>query len=180
VLGEVKDEVEGVEILRKQVTASKEKMMTMLEDTILNEVRALLSLPLPEHARQQFRDIITTAVDVTTKLHLQRGRLGWVSRPHLPAAFDSSSQLMEAHTWHHRELDDDEKCLDGKPVLMVTQPAIVIAGASDGSDTKIRRVLRKAVVWMGRPREEVAEPDELHGATTTTTKVKIKHEVIEL
>lgn len=59
------------------------------------------------------------------------------------------SKETEAHWLHDNDLEDDEAAFDGRPILLVTQPAIVAIGKSDGSDYSSRRNLKKAIVWMG-------------------------------
>jgi hypothetical protein len=44
--------------------------------------------------------------------------------------------------------------MDGKDILVVVHPAVTAMSSSDGSDTSTVRVLKKAVVWMGKGPED--------------------------
>ena len=63
--------------------------------------------------------------------------------------FAHRSSYLDAHSLHNRELDRAENMLDGKPVLLLTSPAIVSAGLADGADYEHEKVLKKGVAWMG-------------------------------
>ncbi|THW22969.1 hypothetical protein D6D23_05834 [Aureobasidium pullulans] len=63
--------------------------------------------------------------------------------------YRSNSPYMDAHSLHFHVLENDEKALDGKEVLQVISPAVVVTGTTDGSDYTRETVWAKAVVWMG-------------------------------
>lgn len=114
------------------------------------DARPLLATPPDEAMYQQLYSIMRSAAEVSEKLYVQRCTIAIKGYSKLPEVFDSRSVSMEAHSNHMIELEDDESCLDGKRVLMVAHPEVVAIGSSDGSDLTTVRVLRKAVVWMGK------------------------------
>ncbi|TIA64645.1 hypothetical protein D6C77_01244 [Aureobasidium pullulans] len=63
--------------------------------------------------------------------------------------YQSESPYMDAHSLHFHVLENDEKALDGKEVLQVISPAVVVTGTADGNDYARETVWAKAVVWMG-------------------------------
>ncbi|THZ27901.1 hypothetical protein D6C91_02095 [Aureobasidium pullulans] len=63
--------------------------------------------------------------------------------------YRSDSPYMDAHSLHFHVLENDEKALDGKEVLQVISPAVVVTGTADGNDYTRETVWAKAVVWMG-------------------------------
>lgn len=63
--------------------------------------------------------------------------------------FDSESDLLEAHAQHSRDLCNDAQALDSHAVLLLVNPAIVVAGTTQGTDYQMRKIWKKAVVWMG-------------------------------
>lgn len=73
----------------------------------------------------------------------------------LPPFFNHETDLglgrpiFEAHRVHNRELDDNPTCLNGKTIRIVTHPAVIVRGLSDGSDYSQVSPWKAAVVWMG-------------------------------
>ena len=99
---------------------------------------------------EQLLKIVANAAELSEKLHVQRCRFFVAGLRNLPEKFDSTSRHMEAHSAHIVELEDDERCLDGRDILLVVHPEIIAYGSSDGTDASTVRVLKKAVVWMGK------------------------------
>jgi len=62
--------------------------------------------------------------------------------------YRSDSPYMDAHSLHFHALENDEKALDGKEVLQVISPAVVVTGTADGNDYTRETVWAKAVVLM--------------------------------
>lgn len=63
--------------------------------------------------------------------------------------YSHQSNYLDSHAQHNRDLDRSESALDGKPVLLLTSPAVVAVGTIDGTDYDQERVWKKGVVWMG-------------------------------
>lgn len=60
--------------------------------------------------------------------------------------FSSSSSLMAAHRLHH--LDEDDKRLDGRKILLCTQPAVLAFGNEHGEHYDTSKVWAKAIVLI--------------------------------
>lgn len=98
---------------------------------------------------KEILQILAKACHISKNVGTQRSGIECQGLLSLPKNFNHRSKDMEAHQLHNGELEDDDKALDGKPILLVTQPAIIAIGRSDGSDYCAKRVLKKAIVWMG-------------------------------
>ena len=101
----------------------------------------------------QLTEIGLKAAEISYRLWTQKRELSCLRMHELEAEsalqFDSTSQLLEHHPLHNVQLSQDEMALDGKAVVIVTQPVVVAYGDSDGDNYAKRTVLKKAVVWMG-------------------------------
>lgn len=137
------------QVCRVQVSEAKSVTTGYLASVFMDLVSSLLKDGDRKDMARQLREIFGKAVQVSTKLTTQRSSLMCKGLRSLPSKFDHNSKEMEAHWLHNNDLEDDEAAVDGKPILLVTQPAIVAIGKSDGSDYSSRRVLKKAIVWMG-------------------------------
>lgn len=93
--------------------------------------------------------IIDMAAQFVTKISTQKYTLSCEGLSDLAAAFDHTSADMEAHPLHSRALRAKPGSLDGKRILLIHQPLVVINGKSDGSDYTCRRREKKAIAWMG-------------------------------
>lgn len=100
--------------------------------------------------RGDLDEILQFASDLSFRLWTQRScltieeRRGLLNKP-----FSRDSSILTAHGFHNAELHDDESCLDGRPILLLCHPPVIMCGDSEGMDYTRRRVLKKAVVWMG-------------------------------
>lgn len=65
--------------------------------------------------------------------------------------FMATSDLMTAHPAYR--LDEGDRKLDGLPVRMVVQPAILAYGNEEGKNYDHYKVWAKAVVWCGSPNQ---------------------------
>lgn len=130
------------------VTNAKQASCHALSLQFLTTVPRLLEKASSADQLEELKEIIVRAQDVSLKLGTQRSGLR-CENPSVTATFDHTSKVMEAHSLHNKDLADDEAALDGKPIVLVTQPAIIAVGKSDGSDYGVRRVLEKAVVLVG-------------------------------
>lgn len=112
---------------------------------------------LVDRRQQQLEEISVRATDISFKLWTQKTQLQSLAVDDLPqkkgaVRFSSRSDLLEHHNLHLLQLDDDETCLDGSRVVLVTHPAVVAYGNAEGSDYGTQRIWKKAVVWMGNNR----------------------------
>lgn len=149
------------------VAQAKQASSTMLTSQILAMWEPLFKDPRLPACSQAFKDIVDKAAEIGDKLNTQRSVLLCKDIHDLPEYFVSGSRHLEPHSIHNRDLDDDEKCLDGGRILLVTQPLVVAMGKSDGSDYSTERILRKAVVWVEKPKNkpvkmvsQIAAPDQ--------------------
>ena len=93
--------------------------------------------------------IFRIAADISTDLWTQKRRYELNSMQKLPPNYKNNSALLEAHSLHNGQIDEDAKILDKKPILLVTHPALLAYGDGTGTGYSVARVLKKAVVWMG-------------------------------
>lgn len=138
-----------LDVFRKQVTEAKSVATGFSASAFFDLASPLLKDGDRKGLMGQLREIFSKGVQISTKLTTQRSGLLCKGLESLPPNFDHNSKEMEAHWLHNNDLEDDEAAFDGRPILLVTQPAIVAIGKSDGSDYSSRRVLKKAIVWMG-------------------------------
>jgi hypothetical protein len=102
------------------------------------------------------KEMLIKAGEVSFKLWTQKSSVAVCWLEELPEIFWSDSDVMEAHRLHCEQLEEDDKSLDGGEILLVTHPAVILYGDSDGQSYAKKRVLKKAVVWMGPVADEVA------------------------
>jgi hypothetical protein len=142
-----------VSLLKSSVSKSKLASHTRLASEFLDHAHKLIEIEIGIEARTELRKaligIMQTAARFSSALDTQKSYLRCEGLSELPGTFDHQSEDMEAFSGHLADLDDEPTCLDGKAILLVIQPAVVLIGMNDGSDYKWRRVLKKAIVWMG-------------------------------
>ena len=143
------DERTALGVLKRLIDEAKQMECRNLAREFFSDAASLLKNPSSAEGHEQLSMILQEGAEVSTKLATQRSGL-LVGGMEEGLVFDSTSRDMTAHTLHHADLDDDEGCLNGKPVLMVTHPLVLATGKSDGSDFAVNRVLKKRVVWMGK------------------------------
>lgn len=105
--------------------------------------------------QRELEDIVARAAAFSYRVAAQKTKLEVISLSGLPkdssgrVIFSSNSEYMEHHPLHNVMIDEDAHSLDGKEVLLVTQPAVLARGFQHGQDPSKLRVLKEAVVWMG-------------------------------
>jgi hypothetical protein len=139
---------------RSAVDKAKGAMCGHWAKMFKTQAEVVMNVPLNDTMCDQLRGIMMSAAEVAEKLHAQRSYLAIDGRLSLPDKFNSSSLFMTAHSSLFPVMDEDEHCMDGKDILVVMHPAVTAMGSSDGSDTSTVRVLKKAVVWMGKGPED--------------------------
>ncbi|KAH0562390.1 hypothetical protein GP486_002913 [Trichoglossum hirsutum] len=126
-------------------------------DFIRGDARVFLDVGDGEGSDRREDELISItsrAAEWSYKLWAQRAELSSWSIKELPKVggvvrFNSNDRYMEHHPLHNLQLDDDESCLDGKSVGLVTHPAVVAYEDSEGDEPSVRKVWKKAIVWMG-------------------------------
>jgi hypothetical protein len=123
-------------------------------DFLNGNSKVFLNPNFATQGQQQLDKIVVQAADISYKLWTQKMQLQSLTPEDLPkkkgaVRFNSRSDLLEHHNLHNLQLNDDETCLDGKRVVLVTHPAFVAYGNAEGTDYSTLRVWKKAVVWMG-------------------------------
>lgn len=107
----------------------------------------------PEDRNTQLIEIALKTAEISYRLWTQRRELSFLAFTNLEAEsslqFNSQSSLLEHHPLHNVQLSQDETALDGRTIKLVTHPAAVAYGDSDGEDYSECTILKKAVVWMG-------------------------------
>jgi hypothetical protein len=141
--------LDQVELLKNFIVDAKNESCNSFTTQFLNQAASLFGDLTPAEAHGELNEIMSKAIELSTKLGTQRSGLRCEGQSDLPAIFDHKSNIMEAHSLHNKDLADDDAALDGRPIVLVTLPAIVAIGKSDGSDYKTRRILGKAVVLVG-------------------------------
>lgn len=112
--------------------------------------QTLTSIPESKEMLEDIENIMLSAAQLSQQLSVQRCSLVIDGLSKLPEKFDASSKYMEAHKTYDADLEDEPTCLDGKDILLVTNPLVMALGSSDGSEPSTIRVLKKARVWMGK------------------------------
>lgn len=72
----------------------------------------------------------------------------WTRKARLKSELPGLGEF-EYHPLHLRELDDDPEALDGRDMVVLCDAAITLRGTAEGQDFHQRRVVKKAVIWMG-------------------------------
>lgn len=143
--------------VQSSLADARENALLKIKFSIVNKAGTLLPKPHSSSLFQQLGDILSKAADITMKLSTQRNGLLVQSMMDLPNTYDPNAETMELHILHHRDTAENENCFNGQKILMVTQPAVIAVGSSDGNDYSVRRVLKKAIVWMGQPDRRLIE-----------------------
>jgi hypothetical protein len=121
------------------------KLADRVATAFIQDTHRFLNDPTSGPMQDQLANIFDGGAKIAQKLWMQRSYLFMT----LHNVYDSENEEMIAHALHTKELSEDEKCLDGKKVLLMVHPKVLAFGSSDGSSNEKRRVLKEAVVWMG-------------------------------
>ena len=97
--------------------------------------------------RTQLLEIFERTGELFSKLWSQKTCIGiFTLQDLLKCPFKIASEVLEAHAAHKVEAGD--KSMDGKPVQMVVEPAIVAWGNERGESYNAYKIWARAVVWM--------------------------------
>jgi hypothetical protein len=102
-----------------------------------------------DKTQEGLAEIMYSAVDLSFRLWTQRSYMTHEGHDLLTQPYSRKNKVLAASGLHTAELEEDEKCMDGQPILLVFHPAVILYGDSEGTDYSTRRILKKAVVWMG-------------------------------
>lgn len=135
---------------RRSQKAQEEAMKSTMQYFMSGSAAHIISTPPKDpKAIGELERIFRTAVQMSHKLWLRRSSLEIKTLQELPSNFSYDHVLLRPHSFHSNVLDDNRAALDGQPIRIVVQPAILVRGKSDGTEYGNASVLKPAVVWMG-------------------------------
>ncbi|MCJ1432674.1 hypothetical protein MMC27_002031 [Xylographa pallens] len=106
--------------------------------------------------RIQLVELFRSIGELTSKLWLQKVAIRVVGSDQLlKVRFENGDDLLDAHAIH--KLEDGDTCMDGMPIQVVVEPAIVAGGNERGESYEEFKVWGKAVVWMSSGAAEVTQ-----------------------
>jgi hypothetical protein len=103
-------------------------------------------------AIQELGSLFMEAGALSYRLWCQNSILRVESQDFLGTPFDSRHRFLSASRLHAVALEDDETCLDGNRIILVTHPAVWLEGDSEGIDYTKTRILKKASVLIATER----------------------------
>jgi hypothetical protein len=134
----------------KELTERAKRRVAIKEaDLFWAKCKTFLLRQSTDKTRDGLEEIMKTAVGLSFRLWTQRSYLIREGRNLLGNLFDKKTKIWMASGLHTAELEEDEDCMNGKPILFIFHPAVILYGDSEGTDYSTRRILKKAVVWMG-------------------------------
>ena len=99
--------------------------------------------------RTQLMEIFKAAGQVFTSLWSQRECLGaWGRETYLKTPFQIDNPEVEPHASHKLDTEDGDKRMDGMPIQLVVEPAIVAWGNKRGENYDHPKIWSRAVVWL--------------------------------
>jgi hypothetical protein len=99
--------------------------------------------------RTQLLEIFKAAGPVFSSLWSQRECLTAFGREiYLNTAFRIDSSQVEPHALHQLDEDEKDTKMDGMPIQLVVEPAIVAWGNERGENYDQFKIWSKAVVWL--------------------------------
>lgn len=152
--GDTKDLPEGVDLLKSMTSVSKLTARMSLATRFLASTGDIVPKNVPGVDEEELNDelmaIFQIAASVCFNIHTQRNGYECEGIRDFPTTFSHDSPIMEAHGLHYKILSDDPTAMDGRRILLVTQPAVFAIGKADGSEYGGEpRILKKAIVWLG-------------------------------
>ncbi|CAK1359213.1 hypothetical protein CB0940_05459 [Cercospora beticola] len=150
-----KDTSYGTKYLRGVVDRSRKKAVSQLAAGLLDQLLGEITADDLANARSGLEAVVNEAAELSWKLWTRKGRMEVFDQARLAKetkgvdVYSGTSALLEAHSLHVRDLENDSGALEGKPIILVCSPVVAIAGDAEGQGYTKSRVLKKAVVWMG-------------------------------
>lgn len=104
-----------------------------------------------------FLPIVEQVVRLAWQVWTRKARLDALAWSDLPdqqqspgtVVYSASSDKLELHSMHNKEVDDDTTALDGYECFVLCSPVVLLAGNAAGKEYDKKRVVRKGVVWLG-------------------------------
>ena len=136
---------------RQEVKNRREKYYSELVNDFEQSPARLLYRDCSGHAcsnrRKQLLDIFCPTGEYFSRLWAQKAYIDVLDLTDLKKIpYQNDSDLLEAHAVHNLENGDER--MDGMPVQMVVEPAIIAWGNEQGENYDARKIWAKAVVWM--------------------------------
>lgn len=146
-----KDEPPQLETTKRRSQAAQEEATKNTIQYFMTGSAAHIISTQPKDSKAigELERIFRTAVELSQKLWLRKSSLEIKTLRELPSHFNSGHFLLRYHSLHSNALADSAAALDGQPIRIVVQPAILVRGKSDGTEYGNASVLKPAVVWMG-------------------------------
>ncbi|KAF2429184.1 hypothetical protein EJ08DRAFT_680145 [Tothia fuscella] len=112
--------------------------------------RRFLRPDLPGNCREKLFNIFQAAGLLSFNLATQKGNVRQMTLANVRhAKFDAAKDVWTPHQLHYGDMHGNGKLLDGRPIILVAHPGLMVRGDSGGTDYSVRRWLKKATVWMG-------------------------------
>ena len=141
--------------VQEEVKACRGKAQEGIVNAIVSEYMGELSAEQLAHARSGLAALVEDACVLSWSLWTRKARIevhDWTSLKKFQTDdmhYKATSGIFEAHPLHKRDLEDSPKALDGNSIALLCTPPIFVAGNAEGEGYQERRVLKKAIVWMG-------------------------------
>lgn len=143
-----------------QLRAATDKAITkscslITENFFCQEVISLLFRPKLDAAVKELKHIVESAGQLSYKLWARRNHIMVAGLPDLKVnQYRAGSDCVDHHALHNNYLECDPYALDGKPIILMLSPLITVNGGSDGCGFEAERIWKKAIAFMGLPKEE--------------------------
>ena len=104
----------------------------------------------------QLLELFRSIGELTSKLWSQKVVISVVgSKDLLKTPFENGNKVLDAHAIHR--LEEGDKRMDGMPIQVVVEPAILAFGNERGESYEEYKVWGKAVVWMSSGAAKVTQ-----------------------
>lgn len=143
--------------LRELVMTSRNEASNKAAADCVRDVAGMLKSDRRTAAQKELEEIFQASTDLAWSLWVQKSGirvldirgLEGVEKQTGDLRFRFESDHLEAHAQHNRDLSEDDRALNDRPVLLLVSPAIMFPGTYEGTEYHEPKVCKKAVVWMG-------------------------------
>ncbi|KAF7188342.1 hypothetical protein HII31_10406 [Pseudocercospora fuligena] len=144
----------GTQCLKGMAKASRDHSANWLAGQMSSSiVRHLVAEDSLAEAEGALMMLLRDAAELSWRLLTRKSRIEMADWSLLTEEkrnfYRADSNNLEAHSQHRKVLQEDSLAMDGSEVFMLTRPAVMLAGDADGQDYDQKRVLLRAVGWMG-------------------------------
>ncbi|KXT06354.1 hypothetical protein AC578_9129 [Pseudocercospora eumusae] len=144
----------GVDRLKDMAKASRDHSVGLLAGQMSRSIAEHLVHPeLLADAEDALMMLMRDAAKLSWSLLTRKSRIdmadGFLVTEEDKIFYHADSSNLEAHSQHRKALQEDRNAMNGRKVFMLTRPAVMLAGDADGQNYNQKRVLMKAVGWMG-------------------------------